>query len=251
MERIDTVVIGAGVIGLAVARELALAGHEIVIVEAGKLIGSVTSARNSEVIHAGIYYPAGSLKARLCVAGRRLLYEYCERHHVPYRRCGKLLVATSEEQIGKLDGIRAHAAANGVDDLELISQTKALELEPALRCRAALVSPSTAIIDSHTYLHSLLGEARDQGAMLALASRVLRGALAGDNIVLDIASEGSEPMTCPQPRSSMRPDSPRRPWPVAWTDWNGVMCRPLTSPKATIIPCRAGRLFPGSSIPFP
>ena len=195
MERIDAVVIGAGVIGLAVARELALAGREVVIVEAEKLIGSVTSARNSEVIHAGIYYPAGSLKARLCVAGRRMLYEYCERHHVPHRRCGKLLVATSEDQVEKLAGIRARAAANGVDDLQFIGRDEALALEPALHCSAALLSPSTGIIDSHAYMHSLLGEARDHGAMLALASRVVRGAVTGSGITLDIASEGGEAMT--------------------------------------------------------
>ena len=195
MERIDAVVIGAGVIGLAVARELAVAGREVIIVEAEKMIGSVTSARNSEVIHAGIYYPAGSLKASMCVAGRHMLYEYCERHHVPHRRCGKLLVATSTEQIDKLESIRAHAEANEVGGLEPISEARAVAMEPALQCSAALHSPSTGIIDSHTYMHSLLGEARDHGAMLALASRLQRGAVSRDGIHLTIQSEGSESTT--------------------------------------------------------
>jgi L-2-hydroxyglutarate oxidase LhgO len=196
LERIDTVVIGAGVIGLAVARELALAGHEVIIIEAEKLIGSVTSARNSEVIHAGIYYPVGSLKARFCVRGRHLLYEYCERHSVPYRRCQKLLVATSDDQVEKLDGIRARAADNGVDDLQYLSRAAALELEPALHCSAALLSPSTGIIDSHTYMHSLLGDAQNHGAVLALVSRVRRGEVASDGIRLEVASDDESMTLC-------------------------------------------------------
>jgi L-2-hydroxyglutarate oxidase LhgO len=186
MDSVDCVVVGAGVVGLAVARELALAGREVVIVERESLIGSITSARNSEVIHAGIYYPAGSMKARLCVAGRHLLYQYCESHNVPHRRCGKLIVATNPAQVGELEAIRLKAAANGADDLRLIARAAALALEPALACDAALLSPSTGIIDSHAYMQSLLGDAESAGASLALMSRVLHGEVRGDGIRLDI-----------------------------------------------------------------
>jgi len=188
MESIDCAVIGAGVIGLAIARELALAGREVVIIEREDLIGSVTSARNSEVIHAGIYYPAGSAKARLCVAGRHLLYQYCESHNVPHRRCGKLIVAANAAQVGELEAIRAKAAANGADDLRLITRAEALAREPALSCAAALISPSTGIIDSHAYLRSLLGDAEAAGAALALKSRMVDAEVLPDGIRLDVAS---------------------------------------------------------------
>src|SRR6185436_20520317 len=136
MERLDAVVIGAGVIGLAVARELALAGREVVILDAEDAIGTHTSSRNSEVIHAGIYYPKGSLKARACVEGKHLLYEYCASHGVPHRRCGKLIVATSEAQLGELQSIRNKAHANGVTDVDFIPVEKARAWEPELRCVA-------------------------------------------------------------------------------------------------------------------
>ena len=126
MDKVDSIVIGAGVVGLAIARELALGGREVIIVERETLIGSITSARNSEVIHAGIYYPAGSAKARLCVAGRKLLYEYCESRNIPFDRCGKLIVATSPEQVAKLEDICRSAAANGADDLVVLSRDEAL-----------------------------------------------------------------------------------------------------------------------------
>lgn len=171
----DCVVIGAGVIGLAIARRLARAGREVVIVEAGAAIGSETSARNSEVIHAGIYYPAGSLKARLCVAGRAALYRYCERRGVPKRRCGKLIVAADEPQLPGLDTLLAKARANGVDDLRLLTRNEALSLEPALSCAGALLSPSTGIVDSHQLMLSYLGEAEAAGAVLALHAPVLGG----------------------------------------------------------------------------
>jgi L-2-hydroxyglutarate oxidase LhgO len=137
MESVEAVVVGAGVVGLAVAREIALQGHEVLVLEATQGIGNGTSSRNSEVIHAGIYYPQGSLKAQLCVQGRELLYAYCDSHGVGYRRCGKLIVATSEQQVGQLEQIRQMAAANGVGDLQLLSRAQALELEPALECVAA------------------------------------------------------------------------------------------------------------------
>jgi L-2-hydroxyglutarate oxidase LhgO len=192
MDRIDCAVIGAGVIGLAVARELALAGHEVVIIESEQRIGSVTSARNSEVIHAGIYYPQGSDKARLCVAGRHLLYAYCAEHHVPHRRCGKLIVATSPAQVDRLESIRAGAAANGADDLCLLTRAEALALEPALHCVAALLSPSTGIVDSHGFMHALLGDAEGKGAVLALQSKVIGGEVRSDGIRLDVAAAGGE-----------------------------------------------------------
>ena len=156
---IDCIVVGAGVVGLAIARALALSGREVMVVESAEGIGTGTSARNSEVIHAGIYYPAGSLKAKLCVQGRHLLYEYCASHGIGHKRLGKLIVATSEEEISTLDGIMQKARINGVDDMELLSAAQAKALEPALSCTAALLSPSTGIVDSHGLMLSYQGEA--------------------------------------------------------------------------------------------
>ena len=156
VEAVDAVVIGAGVVGLAVARALALAGREVMLLEAADAFGTGTSARNSEVIHAGIYYPAGSLKARLCVQGKEQLYAYCAERGVAHQRCGKLIVATSAAQVDELHAIRQRAAANGVDDLRFLTQAEALALEPALACQAALLSPSTGIVDSHGLMLSLL-----------------------------------------------------------------------------------------------
>ena len=192
MDRIDCIVVGAGVIGLAIARQLASAGREVVILEKEDRFGSGISARNSEVIHAGIYYPSGSAKAQLCVAGRKLLYDYCATHQVPHRRCGKLIVATSPEQVDRLEEIRAKAYANGADDLRLLTSTTAVQMEPGLRCSAALLSPSTGIIDSHAYMNALLGDAEARGAVLALRSKVIRAELTPDGIRLDVANENSE-----------------------------------------------------------
>jgi L-2-hydroxyglutarate oxidase LhgO len=190
MEKIDCAVIGAGVVGLATARRLAALGREVIILEAEAAFGTGISARNSEVIHAGIYYPAGSLKARLCVAGRQQLYAYCAERGIPHRRCGKLIVATRDAQVHELDAIAARARANGVDDLQHLSRAAARALEPALECRAALLSPSTGIIDSHALMLSLLGDAERDGAVLALQSRVRGGRIAADGMVLDIESGG-------------------------------------------------------------
>jgi L-2-hydroxyglutarate oxidase LhgO len=173
MEKLDAVVIGAGVVGLAVARALALAGREVVILESEDAIGTHTSSRNSEVIHAGIYYPKGSLKARSCVAGKELLYEYCVSHGVPHKRTGKLIVATSESQIPELQSIQQKAHGNGVSDVVWMTRAQALALEPELHCVAALYSPSTGIIDSHALMLAYLGDAEDAGAMLALKTRLL------------------------------------------------------------------------------
>ncbi len=172
MEQIDAVVIGAGVVGLAVGRELALQGLEVMVLESENAIGTGTSSRNSEVIHAGIYYPAGSLKARLCVQGKDMLYAYCAERGVAHQRLGKLIVATSPEQVAQLAGIQAKAAANGVHDLCQISAAEAQEMEPALQCDAALISPSTGIVDSHGLMLALQGDLENAGGLLALLSAV-------------------------------------------------------------------------------
>ena len=180
MDRVGCVVVGAGVVGLAVARGLARAGREVVVLERERLVGSHTSARNSEVIHAGIYYPQGSAKARLCVRGREMLYAWCESHGVPHRRIGKIIVATSAEQEGALAGIAAAAAANGVDDLRPLGTAELRAMEPALRGVAGLLSPSTGIIDSHALMLSYQGELEDAGGAVALSTRLPRGAAPGD-----------------------------------------------------------------------
>lgn len=172
MEQIDAVVIGAGVVGLAVGRALALHGLEVMVLESENAIGTGTSSRNSEVIHAGIYYPAGSLKARLCVQGKEMLYAYCAERGVAHQRLGKLIVATSPEQVAQLGGIQAKAAANGVHDLRQIGAAEARALEPALQCEAALLSPSTGIVDSHGLMLALQGDMENAGGLLALVSPV-------------------------------------------------------------------------------
>ncbi len=172
MEQIDAVVIGAGVVGLAVARELALQGQEVMVLESENAIGTGTSSRNSEVIHAGIYYPAGSLKARLCVQGKEMLYRYCAERGVAHQRLGKLIVATSAEQVQQLAVIQAKAAANGVHDLRQLSAAEAHALEPALHCEAAMLSPSTGIVDSHGLMLALQGDLENAGGLLALCSPV-------------------------------------------------------------------------------
>lgn len=188
---LDFLVIGAGVVGLAIARRLARAGREVVIVESGPTIGSETSSRNSEVIHAGIYYPQGSLKAALCVSGRTALYRYCQARGVPHRRCGKLLVAVEEGQLHALEALAAKALANGVEDLQALSQAAALALEPNLRCAAALFSPSTGIIDSQQLMLSYLGDAENAGAALALRTPVIRGRRRADHWQISLG--GDEP----------------------------------------------------------
>lgn len=187
MDEIDCVVIGAGVVGLAVARELVLAGREVMVLESEGAIGTGTSSRNSEVIHAGIYYPSGSLKARLCVEGKGMLYGYLASRGLPYRRCGKLIVATSPEQVAQLDGIQARAAANGVDDLQWLEASEAREMEPHLQCLAALHSPSTGIVDSHALMLSLQGEFENAGGIVAVKSPVVGAVCEPRAIVLEAA----------------------------------------------------------------
>lgn len=172
MDQVDAVVIGAGVVGLAVARALARQGLEVLVLESENAIGTGTSSRNSEVIHAGIYYPAGSLKARLCVRGKALLYAYCAEKGIGHARLGKLIVATSADQVQQLPAIAAKAQANGVHDLQLIDAARARELEPELACHSALLSPSTGIVDSHALMLALQGDMEAAGGMLAVCSKV-------------------------------------------------------------------------------
>jgi L-2-hydroxyglutarate oxidase LhgO len=179
MEALDTLIVGAGVVGLAVADALARAGREVVV-DCEASYGSGVSARNSEVIHSGIYYPPGSHKARLCVRGKRRLYEFCAAHGVPHRRCGKLIVATGPGQIEALRALLARGKANGVEGLRLIDRVEAQALEPQLRCEAAILSASTGIVDSHALTTALLGRAEDHGAALVLRTRFARATVLGD-----------------------------------------------------------------------
>src|SRR3982751_1252222 len=196
MERIDCVVVGAGVVGLAVARRLAQAGREVIVLEVTEGIGTITSSRNSEVIHAGIYYRAGSLMAQMCVSGKRALYQYCRDHGIPHRNCGKLIVATTSSETEKLQSIRAHAEANGVDDLQLLTGEAARALEPALNCDAALLSPSTGIIDSHAYMLALQGDAEAAGAACAFHTPLLRARALGGRIELDAGGDAPASLEC-------------------------------------------------------
>ncbi len=193
MERVDCVVVGAGVVGIAVARALAMAGREVIVLEAAEAIGTETSSRNSEVIHAGIYYPKDSLMARLCVQGRRMLYAYCAEHGVSFNNCGKLIVATSEEEAGRLPGILARAEANGVEGMRLLGPAEARALEPNLACTAALLSPTTGVVDSHGYMLALQGDAEAAGAMFAFHAPVIGGRARADGVELDVG--GAEPMS--------------------------------------------------------
>jgi L-2-hydroxyglutarate oxidase LhgO len=185
-ETLDCVVIGAGVVGLAVARALAQAGREVVVLEAAEGIGTETSSRNSEVIHAGIYYPQGSWKARLCVSGREQLYSYCAERGVPHRRCGKLIVATDTAQEATLLQIQAKARANGVDNLCLLTRAQARALEPDVECTGALLSPSTGIVDSHAFMLALQGDAEHARATFAFHSAVRQGRVVDGGVELDV-----------------------------------------------------------------
>ncbi|WP_417347570.1 NAD(P)/FAD-dependent oxidoreductase [Ferrimonas sp.] len=181
MERIDTLVVGAGVIGLACARALASRGREVLLLEQEPAIGTGISSRNSEVIHAGLYYPSDWHKTRLCIRGRTLLYPFLDQAGVPYRRCGKLVVATNDTQLAQLQQLATQADANGVEGVSLLSEAQARALEPELRCRGALLSRESGILDSHQLMLALLGDAQHQGAMLALHCQVesIRPATAG------------------------------------------------------------------------
>lgn len=192
MERVDCIVIGAGVVGLAVARAMARRGLETLVLERETAIGTGTSSRNSEVIHAGLYYPRDSLKARLCVRGAALLYEFCEQRGLPHRRCGKLIVATSEAQRETLEALRAAGQANGVEQLELITADAARAVEPQLHCVAALRSGATGIVDSHALMLALQGELESAGGVVAFDAPVLSGEGGSNGVRLSVG--GAQPM---------------------------------------------------------
>lgn len=192
MDKVDAVVVGAGVVGLAVGRALARSGRETLVLERETAIGQGVSSRNSEVIHAGLYYPAGSLKARLCVRGKELLYAFCASHGVAHSRCGKLVVATEASQLPGLQALQAKAAANGVHDLRWLSREEAQALEPALRCEAALLSPSTGIVDSHGLMLALQGDLEAAGGAVGLGSEVLGLRATAEGQVLRVRAGGEE-----------------------------------------------------------
>lgn len=193
METVDVVVAGAGVVGIAIARAMAMAGREVIVLDAAEGIGTETSSRNSEVVHAGIYYPKGSLMARLCVEGRRRLYSYCDEHHVPYRRCGKLIVATSPAETTALAGIQARAEANGVEGMRVLTAAEAREFEPNLACTSALLSPETGIVDSHAYMLAMQGDAEADGAVFVFHSPVTSGRAIERGVEIEVG--GADPMT--------------------------------------------------------
>lgn len=190
-ERVECLVIGAGVVGLAVGRALARRGREVLVLEAESAIGTGVSSRNSEVIHAGIYYPPGSAKARLCLEGRRHLYDYCEAHAVPFRRCGKLIVATDEARLPTLKSIQETALRNGVEDLQRLSPAEATRLEPELSCAGALLSPSTGILDTHALMLSLQGEIEAAGGTVLCRTPVTSGRYAAGVLSLQAGSAES------------------------------------------------------------
>ncbi|RYX97002.1 MAG: NAD(P)/FAD-dependent oxidoreductase [Comamonadaceae bacterium] len=171
MDQVDVIVIGAGVVGLSIARALALAGREVIVLESGNAIGQGVSSRNSEVIHAGLYYPPGSLKAALCVRGNALLYEYCSSRGIAHRRSGKLVVATSAADITRLQALQVNATTNGVP-ASLLDSAQAKALEPALACSAALLSPSTGVVDSHGLMLALQGDFENSGGTVAIGTRM-------------------------------------------------------------------------------
>lgn len=189
VETVECAVVGAGAIGLAVARELSMAGREVIVLEAASVIGTEISSRNSGVIHAGIYYPNGSVKARVCVAGKHALYEFCDSHGVPYRRCGKLVVATEAGQLPALEALQSLARGNGVDDLAYLDAEEARALEPALACAGALLSPSTGILDVHAYLLALLGDAESHGAAVAFNTTLSRGRIIDGGVLMETGGE--------------------------------------------------------------
>lgn len=192
----DTIVVGAGVVGLACAAALARAGREVTVVDTGTQIGTGISSRNSEVIHAGIYYPPGSLKAGLCIAGRDLLYDFLARHQVPHRKCGKLVVATEDSQIADLERIAANARACGVASLTMLTRAEARRLEPELDCQAALHSPETGLLDSHAFMLALQAELESAGGGLALGNAVTGWRNAGTGFALQLAGPDASEVRC-------------------------------------------------------
>ena len=192
-EQVQAVVIGAGVVGLAVARQLALQGHEVIVLEADSAFGQGVSSRNSEVIHAGIYYPPGSLKATLCVRGKQLLYQYCHERHITAKAVGKLIVATSEDETDQLRQLQQKAQSNGVTDIRLIEGRAAIDMQPQLNCHAALLSPSTGVVDSHNFMLSLVGDIENSGGMVVFNAPV--ESLTVNSNSLSVTTGGESAMT--------------------------------------------------------
>src|SRR5438105_10549229 len=188
----QVLVVGAGVVGLAIARAAAIAGHDVVVAEAASGIGTGVSSRNSEVIHAGLYYPTGSRRAYYCPRGRRMLYEYCASHGVPHRKCGKLVVATNENEIARLEAMHKQALINGCEGVELIDKAAARKIEPDIFCLVAMRSPETGIIDSHAFMRAMRGDLEDRGGTVALNTRVERIAQTGGRF--DVHFGGEEPI---------------------------------------------------------
>lgn len=193
IDQVDCAVIGAGVVGLAIARELAISGREVIVLEAAEAIGTHTSSRNSEVIHAGLYYPKGSLKARFCVTGKVQLYDYCAQHGVPHRNIGKIVVAVTQDEIATLNSYVDKARANGVTDLRWLTRDELRDLEPQVDCVAGFLSPSTGIVDSHALMLAYQGDAQNHGAAVIFRSPVQGGSAGPEGIVLNVG--GDEPMT--------------------------------------------------------
>ena len=191
-EQIEYIVVGAGVVGLAIARELALQKREVLILEKADRIGTGVSSRNSEVIHAGIYYPERSLKARLCVSGRSQLYNYLKERKIEYQRCGKLIVANNHKEENILEDIYQSSKKNGVDDIQKLNSKNARIIEPELKCKSALFSPSTGIFDSHSYMLNLHGDAENNGAVFAFKTAVVGGFILQDSIQINVQTEKNE-----------------------------------------------------------
>ncbi|CAK8533080.1 unnamed protein product [Lathyrus sativus] len=190
-EKVDCVVIGAGVVGIAVARALALKGREVIVIESGPSFGTGTSSRNSEVVHAGIYYPRDSFKAIFCVKGRQMLYEYCSKHDIPHEQTGKLIVATRSSEIPKLNDILNHGIQNGVDGLKVMDGVEAMKMEPELQCVKAILSPLSGIVDSHSLMLSLVGEAENHRTTFTYNSTVIGGHIEGNELSLHISETKS------------------------------------------------------------
>jgi L-2-hydroxyglutarate oxidase LhgO len=196
MERVDTIIIGAGVVGLAIAKAAAAQGREVLILESESAIGTITSSRNSGVIHAGLYYKPGSLKACGCVKGRDMLYAYAAARGVAHKRCGKLVVATDKSQIEKLRVWKDNAEQNGVTDMRMLTPAEAQAFEPQVSCAAALHVPISGIIDVHEYMLALLGDAEAKGATLVLQAPVERGEIAADGFILDVGGTSKMRISC-------------------------------------------------------
>ncbi len=240
----QVLVIGAGVVGLAVARAAARKGHDVVVAEAESGIGTITSSRNSEVIHAGMYYPTGTLRALHCVRGRRWLYEFCASHGVPHKKCGKLIVATNQAELDKIKAIEVQGGINGVEGLELIGGNAARALEPELSCLGALLSPETGIIDGHRYMLALRGDLEDAGGAIALNTPVTAARRKDGQWEVDFGGrEGG--VFSNSTRSPIAPACARRPWRGRWTIIRRRACRGWCWAKAVISPTRASRCSSG------